>query len=379
MKDPRCQKLARQLIRYSLQLQPGDKLLISSTDGECELTRELIAAAYEAGALPFLKTKETQLTRELIKGATREQLELMARMDNAMLAEMDAYLGVVKLDNVHQLSRLPREQRQLWNRHYHQAVRIPPLNKKWCLLRFPNHAMAQAAALSTEELEDLFFEVSTFDYANMSRAMKPLVERIRRARRVRITGPGTDLSFELNGMPVIASDGRHNVPDGEVFTAPVRESVEGTVAFNTPSFYRGFFFDRIRLTFHQGQVVAAEANDTQRLEQILDTDAGSRFVGEFAFGLHPLITEPLQDVLFDEKIAGSFHLALGNAYPVADNGNRSLVHWDLVAIQTPEQGGGEIWFDDELIRRDGQFVPADLQALNPGELLEESRELCETS
>lgn len=379
MKDPRSRKLAEQLIHHSLGLKPGEKLLIVSTDGEWQFTSDLIRAAYDAGALPFLKLKETRLTRELIRGATREQLELMARLDNQLLAEMDAYLGVVKLDNLHQLNGLPPKQRQLWNQHYHRAAQMPPMDKKWCLLRYPTDAMAQGAAQSSEDLEDFFFDVCTLDYAKMSRAMEPLAERMRRTKQVRIKGPGTDLRLSIHGMPAILSDGRRNLPDGEVFTAPIRESVEGTVTFNVPSSYRGYFFDRIRLTFKEGRVVDADANDPQHLAQILDTDTGSRYVGEFALGVNPAITRPMQDVLFDEKIAGSFHLALGNAYDVAFNGNRSSIHWDLVTIQTPEYGGGEIWFDDVLIRRDGRFLPPDLQNLNPEALLDDPQTIRKTS
>ena len=199
----------------------------------------------------------------------------------------------------------------------------------------------------------------------MSRAMDALVTRLEAADQVHILGNGTDLTFSIKGMPAIKCDGRINIPDGEVFTAPVRDSVNGVIAYNTPSQHMGTQFDHIRLTFRDGQIVQAEGSDPARLNAIFDTDAGARYVGEFAIGVNPYVTEPMLDTLFDEKIAGSFHFTPGSCYDECNNGNKSDLHWDLVCIQRPEYGGGEIWLDGELIRKDGLFVPADLHCLNP--------------
>ena len=185
---------------------------------------------------------------------------------------------------------------------------------------------------------------------------------------MRITAPGTDVSFSISGIPVLKSAGKFNIPDGEVFTAPVRDSVNGTVAFNTPSLEDGVTYERVRFTFKNGRIIEADANEPERLQQKLDTDEGARYLGEFALGLNPRIDRPMKDTLFDEKIGGSLHLALGRAYEEADNGNRSGIHWDVVLIQTAEWGGGEVYFDDVLVRKDGLFVLPELEGLNPENL-----------
>jgi len=225
--------------------------------------------------------------------------------------------------------------------------------------------MAQQAGMSTEAFEDFYFRVCTVDYKKMSKAMAPLVRRMNRADRVRIKDKGTDIAFSIKGIPAIKCDGKMNIPDGEVFTAPVKDSIEGCVTFNAPSVHEGQTFENIRLEFKKGKVVKATCNRTERFNKILDGDKGGRYVGEFALGVNTQVTTPMKDTLFDEKIAGSFHMALGNAYEdEADNGNRSQIHWDLVDIQTPSYGGGEIRFDDVLIRKNGKFVTDDLKPLD---------------
>jgi len=224
--------------------------------------------------------------------------------------------------------------------------------------------MAQLAGMSTEAFEDFYFEVCTLDYRKLRPAMMALKRLMERTDRVEIRDPGTDLRFSIKGIPAIICGGDRNIPDGEVFTAPVRHSVEGHVSFNAPSIYQGTAFDGIRLEFREGKIVTATANEPEKLNKILDSDRGARYVGEFSLGFNPYILRPMRDILFDEKIAGSFHFTPGQAYEEADNGNRSQVHWDLVNIQRQEYGGGEVYFDGELIRRDGEFLPKPLRALN---------------
>jgi len=222
--------------------------------------------------------------------------------------------------------------------------------------------------MSTEAFEDLYFKVCTLDYLKMAKAMAPLHRRMRRANRVHIKSPGTDLQFSIKGIGARMCEGLRNIPDGEVFSCPVKDSVNGVIQFNTPTIYAGTKFENVRLEFKDGKVVKATANNTKRLNEILDTDAGARYVGEFSLGFNPYILTPMCDILFDEKIAGSLHFTPGQAYEECDNGNRSAVHWDMVLIQRREWGGGEIWFDGELIRKDGLFVPEDLEPLNPAHL-----------
>jgi aminopeptidase len=239
---------------------------------------------------------------------------------------------------------------------------------RWCVLRWPTPSMAQGASMSTEAFENFFFEVCTMDYPKMARAMVPLEKRLKKADRVRLKGPGTDLAFSIKGIGAKMCKGDRNIPDGEVFSCPVKNSVNGQIQFNTPTLYSGTKFERVYLEFKDGKVVKATANNTQRLNEILDTDPGARYVGEFSLGLNPYILNPMCDILFDEKIAGSLHFTPGQAYDECNNGNRSAVHWDMVLIQRPDWGGGEIWFDDELIRKDGLFEPKDLKPLNPENL-----------
>ena len=283
---------------------------------------------------------------------------------------MQAYIGVRASHNISELSDVPSEKlklyQQYWSKPVHSEIRVK--NTKWCVLRWPNSAMAQLAGLSSEAFEDFYYNVCNLDYAKMDLAMTPLVELMEKTDRVKIIGPGTDLAFSINNIPVVKCSGLRNIPDGEVYTAPVRDSVNGTLAYNTPSIYQGTTYENVQLTFESGRIIQATANLSDRITEVFDTDEGSRYIGEFAVGVNPFITKPMKDTLFDEKIQGSFHFTPGNAYEEADNGNRSAIHWDLVCIQSPEWGGGEIWFDDRLIRKDGRFVLPELFGLNPENL-----------
>ena len=260
-----------------------------------------------------------------------------------------------------------RRYRQFYWGPIHLAERCN--HTKWSVLRYPNDAMAQLAGMSTEEYEDFYFRACLVDYDKMGRAMEPLQKWMARTDKVHILGPGTDLTFSIKGIPSFGMHGNRNIPDGEIYTSPVRESVNGRITYNCPSPYDGFLFRDVCLEFRDGKIVEATSNNTPYMNEIFDIDEGARYVGEFAFGVNPVITKPIGDILFDEKIAGSFHLTPGNSYDNASNGNHSAVHWDLIQIQTPEYGGGEIWFDDVLIRKDGLFVPEELQCLNPENLL----------
>jgi len=241
---------------------------------------------------------------------------------------------------------------------------------KWCILRWPSPSMAQQAKMSTEAFEKFYFDACCMNYGRMVDGMSSLESRMRDANDVKLSGPGTDLSFSLKGINAVACGGTHNIPDGEVFSCPVKDSVEGTITFNADTIYQGTSFSDICLKFKNGKIIEATSSSNEdKLNEILDSDAGARFIGEFAIAFNPMIREPMLDILFDEKICGSFHFTPGQAYEEANNGNESQVHWDMVNIQREEWGGGEIWFDEELIRKDGLFVPPDLHKLNPDYLL----------
>ncbi len=370
MKDPRIQTLARNLINYSVRLQKGEKVLIENFGLQRELVVALVEEAYKAGGYPFVSLKDVQVDRALLMGAHEEQFNMKADFEANVMKNMDAYIGLRSGDNISELSDVPDEKQKIQGstvgKKVHRDIRVP--KTKWVVLRYPNASMAQLAKMSTEGFENFYFDVCNLDYGKMSNAMDALVELMNKTDKVRITGEGTDLTFSIKDIPAIKCAGEMNIPDGEVYTAPVKNSVNGTITYNTPSPYQGFTYENVKLTFRDGKIVEATANDSERINKIFDTDEGARFVGEFAIGVNPYIQHPMQDILFDEKIDGSFHFTPGQAYEDAWNGNNSDIHWDMVMIQRPEYGGGEIYFDDVLIRKDGKFVVSELEGLNPENL-----------
>ena len=367
MTDPRMVKLANLLIAYSTRIQPGEKVLVEAVDIPVEITELLVERIAAAGGLPFVETTVPRLRRAFYRHAGPEQFQTLCRRDLAFMGEMQAYIGLRGGANSFELADVPTETLRLADEHWLRPVTDRRVDyTKWCVLRWPTPAMAQLAGMSTAAFGDFYFRVCTLDYARMAAAEEPLAARLRAADRIEIRGPGgTDLRFSVKGIGVKKCCGLRNLPDGELFSAPVRDSVEGVIAYNAPTLYQGKPFDHVRLVFRQGRIVEATASDTPGLNAVLDSDEGARFIGEFSFGFNPHIRKPMRDALFDEKIAGSIHLTPGQAYKETDNGNRSKIHWDLVLIQTPEYGGGEIRIDGELIRQDGRFMPADLQGLNP--------------
>ena len=366
MRDPRITKLAKGLVHYSVKLQKGEKLLIENTGLQQELVSAIIEEAYAAGGYPFVELKDSKVMRSLLLGAQEEQLKAWEKYEATRMRDMDAYIAIRSGDNINELSDVPGEKNKLFGQtvgKVHRDIRVP--KTKWCVLRYPNESMAQLAKMSTEAFEDFYFNVCTLDYAKMSEAMDALVNKMNETDEVHIKGPGTDLTFSIKDIPKIKCAGEMNIPDGEVYTAPVRDSINGTLTYNTPSPYQGFTFENVELTFKDGKIVDAKANDTERINDILNTDEGARYIGEFAIGINPYILHPMQDILFDEKIDGSFHFTPGQAYENAYNGNDSAIHWDMVVIQREEYGGGEIYFDGELVRKDGRFVVPELEKLNP--------------
>lgn len=369
MTDARYTKLAKLLIGYSTQLKKGDRVLLDMIDVPDEFTVELMRAARAVGAIPIVETRHTRITREVLKGTNDEHSALVRDIEMFRMKRMQAYIAIRGSLNANENSDVDGKLTALYTRTLRPVLNYRVNKTRWVVLRWPSPSMAQAANMSTEAFENFYFDVCTMDYSKMAKAMLPLEKRMKKADRVQIKGPGTDLSFSIKGIGAKSCNGKLNIPDGEVFSCPVKDSVNGTIQFNTPTIYAGTRFENVRLEFKNGKVVAANSNNNKKLNEILDTDTGARYVGEFALGFNPHIQNPMCDILFDEKIAGSLHFTPGQAYEIADNGNRSAVHWDMVLIQRPEWGGGEIWFDDELIRKDGLFKPKDLQPLNPKNLL----------
>src|SRR5712675_1122485 len=364
MHDERFNKLAKLLVEYSIRLKRNETVLIEAFDIPDEMTIALIRAVRKAGGVPFAQTHRTRVNRALAIEASDRQLNLMASHELARMKKMDAYIAMRGSDNITELSDVPPEKMQLIGKKMRRVQDQRVKRTKWVVLRWPTPSMAQLAGMSTEAFEDFYFDVCTFDYRRLQPGMKALKALLERTDRVEIKGPGTDLRFSIKGIPAIICGGDRNIPDGEVFTAPVKDSVEGHIIFNAPSIYQGTAFDGIRLNFKRGKIVEASSNETKKLNKILDSDAGARYIGEFSLGFNPRVFQPMRDILFDEKIAGSFHFTPGQAYEEAEDGNRSQVHWDMVSIQRPDYGGGEIYFDGKLIRKNGEFLPKQLRSLN---------------
>lgn len=371
MTDSRVEKLAELLVRYSCAAKRGENVLIEAIDVPHEFTAALVRQVGEAGARPFVWLKSNQINRALMLAGTQEQWGTIADFERSLMKKAQCYIGVRGNPNISELSDVPGEKQKIYEsniwKRVHQEIRVK--KTRWVVLRWPNPSMAQMAEMSTEAFEDFYFNVCTLDYEKMSRAMRPLVGLMGRTDRVHLKGPrDTDLTFSIKGIPAIACDGHLNIPDGEVFTAPVRGSVNGVIHFNCPTIYRGVTHNDIRLVFKDGRIVEASSSATAKLNEVLDSDKGARYVGEFAIGFNPYCTRPMKDILFDEKIAGSIHFTPGACYDEASNGNKSQIHWDMVLMQSPESGGGEIWFDGKLIRKDGRFVVKELHGLNPEKL-----------
>ena len=373
MQDIRINKLAESLVHYSCKVNKNENVLIKvyGEGEEYNLVVALIKEIYKAGANPFVWNHNPQIMRELLKDCNEGQIKLWAQTDLALMQKMDAYIGIWGGSNNAENSSVSRENNQIYEKFYSNPVHMHERvkNTKWVILNYPTPSMAQQASMSTDEFEDFYFKVCNLDYSKMSKAMDNLVELMEKTNRVKIVGKETDLTFSIKNIKAIKCAGEMNIPDGEVFTAPVRESVNGILSYNAPSLYNdGFTYENIKFEFKDGKIIKATANDTKRINGILDTDEGARYIGEFSLGVNPYITKPMKDILFDEKIMGSFHFTPGSCYDEAPNGNKSIIHWDLVCIQTKDYGGGEIYFDDILIRKNGIFVADSLKCLNPENL-----------
>ena len=371
MSDPRYARLAEVLTGFSTELKKGERVLIDAFDVPDTFTIELVRAAQARGALPYVNVQRARITRELLKGASAGQYATTAAIELARMKRMQAYIAVRGSDNIFETSDVPADRVQAVAKVMKRVLDHRVNKTKWVVLRWPSSAMAQQAGMSTQAFEDFYFRVCTFDYRRYGPGMKALADLMNKTDRVHLKGPGTDLQFSIKGIGAVPCGGLRNIPDGEVFSCPVRESVEGVIQYNAPTVYLGTSFDNIRLVFKKGKIVEATSNNTKRLNEILDTDPGARYIGEFAIGFNPHIKEPMRDILFDEKIAGSFHFTPGQAYETGGNGNKSAVHWDMVNIQRKEYGGGEIWFDGKLIRKDGLFTTPALKKLNPDQLLKQ--------
>ena len=339
-------------------------MLIDAFDVPSEMPVALIRAAREVGAFPHVQLHDSLVTRELGVVAEDARLDVLSKNALQQMKSMDAYIAIRGSHNINEMSDVEPGVMKAIMKKARRVLNYRVNETRWCVLRWPTPSMAQQAGMSTAAFEDFYFKVCLLDYKKLLPAMNALKKRMEAADEVHITGPGTDLKFSIKNIPAVVCGGECNIPDGEVFTAPIKNSINGTLSYNAPSIYQGTSFDKVKFRFEKGKIVEATANNTEKLNEILDSDAGARFIGEFAIGFNREIKHPMRDILFDEKIGGSFHFTPGQCYDQASNGNKSQIHWDLVCIQRSDYGGGEIAFDGEVIRRNGKFLTKDLKPLN---------------
>src|SRR6266850_1862679 len=281
MTDPRYKALAKLLVGYSTELKKGDRVLLDMIDVPDEFSIELMRAARASGATPIIEVRHTRVTRELLRGTDEKHSALVRDLEFFRMKKMQAYIAIRGSDNANENADVPSERMALYSRTIRPVLNHRVGKTRWCVLRWPTPSMAQSAGMSTEAFEDFYFEVCTMDYRKMARAMKPLELRMKKADRVHLKGPGTDLRFSIKGIGAQMCKGDRNIPDGEVFSCPVKNSATGQISFNAPTIYSGTKFDNVRLEFNAGKVVNATSSNSKRLNEILDTDAGARYVGEF--------------------------------------------------------------------------------------------------
>ena len=366
--DPRFAQLAAGLTGFSTALEKGERVLIDAFDVPDAMVIALVRATRERGAYPYVQLHRARITRELMLGAEDDQFAPHAEVELGRMQKMDAYIALRGSDNIFESSDVPSARVQLVSRLMKPVLDHRVGKTKWVVLRWPTSSMAQQAGMSTEAFEEFYLRVCTLDYSLLTPGMAALKKLMDATDRVHIKGPGTDLRFSIKGIGSQPCGGLRNIPDGEVFSCPTRTSANGVIQFNTPTLYSGTKFENVRLVLKDGKIIEATANHTKRLNEILDTDAGARYIGEFSLCFNPHILSPMCDILFDEKIAGSLHFTPGQAYEDCGNGNKSAIHWDMVLIQRKEWGGGEVWFDGKLIRKDGIFLTKELKPLNPSQL-----------
>lgn len=367
----KLRQLAENVLKNSIKLKKGERIYIEAFGvSTLPLFKEFLRGIAKAGGVPFYFYNDEAVMKEFIANASEKQMEEFGKVYQRNMAEADAYVAIRGFDDVFALADVDAKHMDWYRKYYfnpvHRETRVP--HTRWCVMRYPNTAMAALSRMSLKQFEDFYFGACLVDYRKMCKAMEPLAKLMEKTDRVKIVAPGTRLEFSIREIPVIKSCGEVNIPDGEVYTAPVKDSINGYVQFNTDTTYDGVFFSNIRLEFKNGEIVKASSMANNEVLQKIINTPGARYMGEFALGVNPYITQPVLDILFDEKIAGSFHMAIGNSYDHAFNGNISAIHWDLIQMQDKKHGGGEIYFDDVLVRKDGLFVLKSLEGLNPEKL-----------
>ncbi|MDL2211370.1 aminopeptidase [Erysipelotrichaceae bacterium OttesenSCG-928-M19] len=366
MFDKRINDLAFQLVDYSIDVQEGEIIRIVAHDFASKpLVKELVKEITKKKAIASVEFVDGEVQALEYLNSTKKAREYKAKWELEKTKDMDALISIRGKSNDYELKNVSQDIIAEIMAANKEAQNIRVNQRKWVLLNYPTNYYANSAKMGYDDYQDFFYDVMLVDYAKMYQDAKPLKALMDKTDKVRIVGNGSDLTFSIKDIPAIICAGERNVPDGEVYSAPIKDSVNGVVQYNTISSIQGVEFKNVKLTIENGKIIEASSEiNNDKINDIFNSDEGARYFGEFAIGINPKINHPVGDILFDEKIYGSFHLTPGQAYDEADNGNSSIIHWDLVCIQTPEYGGGEIYFDDVLIRKDGEFMIAELKNLN---------------
>lgn len=365
MDTQKLNKLAYTIINYSLHLKENSKVLVSFTKEASPLVEELIKEAKKVNAIMIMNLYDPKLNALLAEGNTDSRLEHIKKIREFEVDNYDAFISIRTAYNDYESKNVSTEMIRKLGKMTQELDDIRINERDWVLLNYPSNLDAYKAKMTTSDFNEFALDVMTVDYQKMSKDIKPLKELMEKTDKVRIVSPGTDITFSIKGMPAVPCTGEKNIPDGELYSAPIKDSVNGIITYNTPSPYQGNVYNHVSLTFENGKIVKATCDeDDKELNKIFDTDEGARYVGEFSLGFNPKILYPMGDILYDEKILGSLHFTPGRCYADCDNGNVSSIHWDMVLIQREEFGGGEIYFDDVLIRKDGKFLLDELKVLN---------------
>lgn len=339
----KLRNLAGVIVNYSLGLKKGENLVLKGHGFDTyPLVKEIYREAVKVGAHVDVRFGTNELGRIFMEEASDEQMKHLTSLDKQVAKSYDAMVQIVGYENRYELTDVDGDKLAA------RAVAMKPLGDilqetRWCLLYYPNAASAAVAQRSTEEWEDFVLDSCLLDWKKVEKLEERFIELLKKVSLVRVVGEETDLSVRIKGQKWRACCGRRNLPDGEVFTGPVRDDVNGVIRYNTPSHYSGHDFGWVKLWLEKGKVVKEESDNLAGLQEILATDKGARFFGEFAFGLNKNIKKPTKMILFDEKMEKSLHMALGKCYKECPNGNDSAIHWDL--IFRFKEAKAKIYFD----------------------------------
>ena len=365
MNNKKLSTLANTIINYSLHLKENDRVQVNFTEEATPLVEELIKEAQKVGAVMSLNLYNPRLNARLAEKNTDARLEHLKNLRKFEVENYEAFIQIRSSFNDYESKNVPKDMTKKLGAMTQELDDIRINKREWVLLNYPTDLDAYKAKMTTADFNDFAFDVMTVDYKQMSKDIEPLKALMEKTDKVRIVSPGTDITFSIKDMPAIPCTGEKNIPDGEIYSAPIKDSVNGTITYNTPSPYQGNTYNHVSLTFENGKIVNATCDeDNEKLNEIFDTDEGARYIGEFALGFNPKILYPMGDILYDEKILGSLHFTPGRCYSDCNNGNKSSIHWDMVLIQREDFGGGEIYFDDVLIRKNGKFTLEELKQLN---------------